>query len=114
MSEDRAESREETDSVTDLGVEGETRDGLGILDSESDQEETKHLDETREGKEEWEITIWKNKVNDDNGNNEKAPVNKFFPVCTDKVLKFDGVSKDSLESVEGNTKISWIHFLYFV
>lgn len=52
MSEDRAESREETDSVTDLGVEGETRDGLGILDSEGDQEETKHLDETREGKEE--------------------------------------------------------------
>jgi len=72
MSKNGTESSKETDSVTDLGVEGETRDRLGILDLEGDQEETKHLDETREGEEEWEITIWKNEINDDNGNNEKT------------------------------------------
>jgi len=72
MFKDRAESGEETDSVTDLSIQGKTRNGLSILDSEGDQEETKHLNESREGKEEGEISIRKNKENDDNGNHQKT------------------------------------------
>lgn len=100
MFKDRAESGEETDSVTDLSIQGKTRNGLSILDSEGDQEETKHLNESREGKEEGEISIRKNKENDDNGNHQKTPVNKFFLVCTDKVLKLNGIGKDRLDSVD--------------